>query len=99
MKAEYIARALHARRIGSQWMALCPSHRDRKPSLALRAGTDGRVLVHCHAGCDQAKVLDAVKADRVIVATYDYTDEGGNLLYQIVRTQPKASISGGRTRG
>ena len=29
------------------------------------------------------------KPRRQIVATYDYTDEAGHLLYQVVRTQPK----------
>jgi putative DNA primase/helicase len=61
---------------------------------------DGKVLVHCHAGCDQRIVIDALKARglwpesesvqrSVITAAYDYTDEAGKLLYQVVRTDPK----------
>ena len=41
-------------------MARCPAHEDREPSLAIRE-TDGKVLVHCHAGCDQRAVVDALR--------------------------------------
>ena len=34
-------------------MACCPVHDDRSPSLSISAGKDGKVLVRCHAGCDQ----------------------------------------------
>lgn len=40
------------------WVALCPAHDDRNPSLSIRAGDDGRALIHCHAGC----TFDAVVA-------------------------------------
>jgi hypothetical protein len=40
--------------------ATCPSHEDRSPSLSLRQDAD-RVLVHCHAGCDTAEILDALR--------------------------------------
>ena len=44
-----------------QWIARCPSHDDRHPSLSVRELDDGRVLVHDHAGCGTAEVLAAVK--------------------------------------
>jgi len=56
-----IARALGGRRSGAGWMARCPAHGDRTPSLALRDGSDGRVLVFCHAGCSQDAVIDALR--------------------------------------
>ena len=99
MTAAEIAQALHGRKSGSGWVARCPAHEDTNPSLSLR-DVDGKVLVHCHAGCDQRRVIEALK-DRglwpesemvsrsVITATYDYTDEAGKLLYQVVRTDPK----------
>ena len=55
--------------------------------------------MHCHAGCEQAAVVAALKASGLwseprhsstIVATYDYCDEAGQLLYQVVRTEPKS---------
>jgi hypothetical protein len=56
--------------------------------------------VKCHAGCPQTAVIDALKARGLwpererrrcgeIVVTYNYTSEHGNLLYQVVRYQPK----------
>lgn len=55
-----IAAALHARKTGTGWIAKCPAHQDKSPSLSLRE-RDGRVLVHCHAGCPQADVIAALR--------------------------------------
>jgi DNA primase len=33
------------------WLACCPAHEDRSPSMSVRELDDGRVLVHCFAGC------------------------------------------------
>jgi hypothetical protein len=38
-------------------MAKCPHHSDRQASLSVKEGTDGRVLLHCHAGCGTADVV------------------------------------------
>ena len=43
-----------------RWMARCPAHDDKSPSLSIRETGDGRVLVHCFAGCTATEVLDAV---------------------------------------
>jgi hypothetical protein len=59
--AEDIARALKGRRNGHGWTAPCPSHDDRTPSLSI-AQADDRVLVHCHAGCPQLTVIEALKS-------------------------------------
>jgi hypothetical protein len=61
MGAEPLARALGGRRSGRTWLARCPAHDDREPSLAICDGGDGKVLVHCHAGCDQRDVLDVLR--------------------------------------
>ena len=60
MTAETIAKALGGHRAGSTWMARCPAHDDSCPSLAISAGTNGKVLVRCHAGCDQRDVIAAL---------------------------------------
>jgi putative DNA primase/helicase len=59
--AHNIATALGGARTGSGWIARCPSHDDQTPSLSLSEGNDGKVLVHCHAGCGQATVIDALR--------------------------------------
>lgn len=76
-----------------------------KRSLSIGLGEDGRTLLKCHAaGCPAEKITRAVNmtlADlaptgngrqqprRREVATYDYRDERGDLLYQVVRFEPK----------
>ena len=45
------------------WTACCPAHDDKGPSLAVREADDGRVLLHCFAGCPTINVLGAVGMD------------------------------------
>lgn len=42
------------------WVACCPAHEDRTPSLTITEAADGRVLVHCFAACAVEDVLAAV---------------------------------------
>ena len=62
MNAEYIAKALGGRKAGNGWSVSCPAHDDRTPSLSLCDTERGKVLVHCHAGCDQGFVIDHLKS-------------------------------------
>jgi CHC2 zinc finger len=43
-----------------KWMALCPAHEDRSPSLSVRDTDNGRVLVYCFAGCGAGDVLNSI---------------------------------------
>ena len=61
MLASEIARALHGRRVGGTWMACCPAHDDREPSLSVTESRDGALLFYCHAGCDQRQVIEALR--------------------------------------
>jgi hypothetical protein len=45
---------------GGRGMWTCPSHQDRCPSLSVKAGDDGRVLVHCFGGCATLEVVGAL---------------------------------------
>jgi len=42
------------------WVARCPAHDDRNPSLSIREGEDGRCLVKCFAGCTAEAVVGAI---------------------------------------
>ena len=42
-----------------RWIARCPAHEDKSPSLAIRE-VDDRVLIHCFAGCGVHEVVSAV---------------------------------------
>lgn len=67
MRAEAIVRALGGKSRGPQGIAPCPvpthgrGRGDRHPSLSIKEGDQGRVLVHCHAGCEPSDVIDALK--------------------------------------
>lgn len=93
-----------ARRSGDGWSARCPAHDDRSPSLTVAVGADDRVLIHCQAGCSVEDVVTALGltmgdlfpaalrsngSGRRIDHTYDYVDEIGNVLYQVLRFHPK----------
>lgn len=43
-----------------RWLACCPAHTDKSPSLSVRELEDGRVLVHCFAGCAVGDVVAAI---------------------------------------
>ena len=43
-----------------KWMARCPAHDDRGPSLSIGEGDKGSALVHCFAGCSAQAVMNAV---------------------------------------
>lgn len=61
-----LARLQSARPRGrGQWMAICPAHDDRNPSLSIRETADGRVLIHCFAGCSPCEILQAIDLSAV----------------------------------
>ena len=96
----------HVEERGSNsWQARCPYHDDKRPSLSINIGGDGKVLLHCHAGCETKDILKVLGLDFVdlfpsrtvrtktsrgkIVAKYDYCDATGELALQVVRYGPK----------
>ena len=46
---------------GKQYSAKCPAHDDRKNSLSVTEGRDGKILLHCHAGCRMEDILSAMR--------------------------------------
>jgi len=96
----------NAKKNGNGWVAQCPAHEDQKPSLSITEGADGRVLLKCFADCSFDDVCTALRIDsrslgptnaafrsapeKSEVATYDYLDENRNLLFQVVRYDPKS---------
>jgi hypothetical protein len=43
-----------------KWQALCPAHPDKSPSLAIKLTDDGKILIHCFAGCSVVDIVSAV---------------------------------------
>jgi len=82
----------------NQFQAECPSHQDDTPSLSVGSTTDGKVLLHCHAGCSYLDIITELglykeptnPQKREIKEIYPYVDENGELLYEVIRFEPKA---------
>ncbi len=55
-----LSRLESVRQHGARYVARCPAHDDKEPSLSLARGEDGRALVRCWAGCETRDVLSAV---------------------------------------
>jgi hypothetical protein len=55
-----LAKTPDAKPTGNGYSARCPAHEDRRASLSLAEGEDGRALVHCHAGCKPEAICAAV---------------------------------------
>ncbi len=47
-------------RHNSAWMARCPAHDDRSPSLSVSRADDGRVLIYCNVGCTGDEIIGAL---------------------------------------
>lgn len=46
-----------------QYLARCPAHDDHDPSLSIKVLDDGRVLLHCFAGCAVESILMALRLE------------------------------------
>ena len=44
----------------NSWIACCPAHDDKSPSLSIKETQDGDILLHCFAGCGVDDVLAAL---------------------------------------
>ena len=45
---------------GSSWLAKCPAHDDKSPSLSISQGDDDCVLLKCHGGCEVRDIVAAL---------------------------------------
>lgn len=43
-----------------KWLACCPAHDDKNPSLSIKEADNGTVLLKCWAGCSAAEITGAV---------------------------------------
>ena len=56
----FLSRLEKVRQIGpSKWVACCPAHDDRTPSMSIK-DTPDKILIHCFAGCDITTILGNV---------------------------------------
>jgi len=101
----FLERLSGVRKTPAGWQACCPAHEDRKASLSVSLAEDRILIhchAGCETAAILEK-LDLKPKDLFlnplpktvktgkpeVVATYDYRDEAGKILFQTVRFQPK----------
>jgi hypothetical protein len=58
---QIIERLEKVKRTGQgKWLACCPAHPDKSPSLTITQTDDGKILIHCFSGCQVSDVVAAV---------------------------------------
>jgi putative DNA primase/helicase len=57
-----LARLAGVKPCAGGWVARCPAHEDRKPSLSIRERDNGKVLLKCFAGCDYRQIAAALNS-------------------------------------
>src|ERR1035441_7462863 len=92
------------KKCGNGWSAKCPGHEDGTASLSIGEGSDGRVLLHCFAGCAFADIVRAAgvgerdlfppedRDGKREVARYSYHDEAGRELRSEEHTSELQSL-------
>jgi hypothetical protein len=86
------------KRSGKGWIACCPAHNDRHPSLSIGVGSDDRVLLYCYAGCEFGAICAALGPE---LAALLGGGEGGSppeegcQVRQVVQVGPRLVASGG----
>lgn len=55
-----LSRLEGVKKSGRGFIALCPAHSDTNASLSVGEGADGRLLLHCHAGCEFEDIMGKI---------------------------------------
>ena len=103
-KPDWLNNFADAKEVSNGWACKCSAHEDTHQSLSVYHGDDGKWHIHCHAGCNIKEILKGAglkmkdilgeskqtqQLPKRIVATYDYRDLNGKLIFQAVRYAPK----------
>lgn len=91
MRIDEFTRLLDAKQTGrNEWKARCPAHDDKNASLSVSTGRNGSIILKCHAGCNNADILD-----RMGLKFSDlYPDTESPAITYKPRTAPKDSRQG-----
>lgn len=59
--SEFVTRLDGLKRTGAgRWLGKCPAHDDKSPSLSITETRDGKILLHCFAGCGAGEIVQAL---------------------------------------
>ncbi len=92
---DILSRLEGVRETRNGWEARCPAHDDRKASLCISRGDDGRTLVCCQAKCETEAVVSAIGMTmRDLMPPGNEHARNGDGRPQIVRTYKYADENG-----
>ena len=98
--AALLERLEKVRRTPTGHIARCPAHPDKTPSLSIREADDGKLLVHCFAGCDHDAIVREWFASSVHDLMYAPPPQPGPLRYTFawgtVRSDLRSDARGAR---
>ena len=93
---DILSRLNGVRKSGGGYIARCPAHEDKRPSLSINTSEDGRLLLKCHAGCSIEAIVGALglsmkdlfsednpplSRKKELVAIYEYPNGTQKLRY------------------
>lgn len=98
---EFLSRLEGVKGNNNQYTAKCPAHDDRKASLCVSRGEDGKILLKCQAGCSVSEIASAMgltqrdlfpekEKQKKEVARYQYKDESGTVVGVKIRYSDKS---------
>ena len=73
---DILSRLDKVRKCGTGYIACCPAHDDKHPSLSIKK-VDGKILMYCHAGCEIDKICTALDIRISDLFTKEYGDYYG----------------------
>src|SRR6266487_4576076 len=103
---DFLDRLSGVKKIQTGYMAHCPAHQDRTPSLAV-ADAEDRILIYCFAGCKHHEIVGAMDLTEVDLfhhpferipemeepeARYIYEDANGNEVFRKLRFPGKRFV-------
>jgi hypothetical protein len=58
---EFLSRLQKVKKTGpNNWMACCPAHNDKNPSLTVAVGDNGGIIVKCFPGCSFEEIISSL---------------------------------------
>src|SRR5699024_11485919 len=60
---------------GKQYSARCQAHDDKRASLSVSVGEDGKVLFNCHDGCTAQEITRALGLSMEVLRSEEHTSE------------------------
>lgn len=85
---DLVSRLEHCRQVrDGEWIARCPAHDDKTPSLSIKELPDSRVLIHCHAGCGAMDILNSIG-----LSWSDLYPENDRLQYSSLNKKREATV-------